>query len=182
MRGTRPILRRLAVVALAAVAGLAMTAGTAHAGREFPGGSIQDGKVRWAGERTIALPNKSDLTVSVHTSVYRTDYGEVWGRVKISWHGAGLGSGHKFDGFRIVPRLERRYGSSGTDQIIKVDDCDVTQSLNNVWQGALSCYSPVADWNSSFYWSGDGYLQWDIDNDGKGWQSAWQLKGSPLMT
>jgi hypothetical protein len=178
----RRLKTRIMAVVAAVLAMLALSSGAAVAAAD-PGGDVLAFKASFMPDRNISLPNKSDLTLQVLVEIDRNDMGEVYALIQIGWEGAGVGSGHKFDGFHINARLERRSSPGGTDTVINHSLCDATDAINSSWAGTYTCYSYVAHWNSSYYWTSDGSINYDVDNDGKGYlDPAWELGGSPQLS
>jgi hypothetical protein len=168
--------RHVAAPIAVALAVLGLSAPPAQAATEACTSSTQ--------ERRVALPNKSDLDLSVGLCVFRTSDNQVYSQVRISWSATtpAAAVGRKFDGFRVNSRLEYRFSSGGIDYINRNYTCDYTASANDLWAATARCNTPRSNFDPDLYWSSDGQVQWDIDGDGEGWQDWWQLTGSPLLS
>ncbi|PRX44538.1 hypothetical protein B0I33_11146 [Prauserella shujinwangii] len=130
------------------------------------------------------LPGKTDIHMNADPCITRYSSGRMTATIRIGWSEASLpavGSGHKFDDFKINVRLERRPNGSSSDSTVASKTCTVTSTVNASWSGDTSCSVTVSGvYNSGYDWSSDGWLRYDIDNDGKG-GSDWSLTGSPLI-
>jgi hypothetical protein len=130
------------------------------------------------------LPGKTDIHMNGIPCITRYGSGKMTATIKIGWSEASIpavGSGHKFDDFKINVRLERRANGSSSDRTVAKKTCTVTGTVNASWSGDARCSVTVSDvYNSGYDWSGDGWLRHDIDNDGNG-GSNWSLTGSPLI-
>ena len=126
---------------------------------------------------------------SLPTPGYNTDF-DVWVCAtggSYSHHGAYLVVGwtdggdsatdgdHKFDGLVVHLRVERY------DADYVKDSWSLAGLVNRNEHGTWT--SPIIEATSTLRggWTGDGYVKYDIDRDGEGWQDAWSLKGSPMV-
>jgi hypothetical protein len=136
-------------------------------------------------DRKIDLPGKTDLNIFAPPCVYRSG-NKLYAEVNLAWSEAeipAVGSGHKFDGFTVFVGLERRPNGSSSDVIIEMRECNVKDKVNASWGGRVSCKTPVFNgYNSAYDYSGDGWLQYDTDNDGDSWKPIMYLTGSPLIS
>jgi len=130
------------------------------------------------------LPNKTDLNIYMPPCIHRSG-NKLYASVKVAWGEATLpifGSGHKFDGFKVFIGLERRPNGSSSDVIIEMRECDIKDEVNAVWSGDFTCKTPISNsYNSAYDYSADGWIQYDIDNDGESWKPIQYLTGSPLI-
>jgi hypothetical protein len=125
--------------------------------------------------KTIALPGKPDVKVTVDTCVQSDgDYYRPY--VKIRWDGtSGFIGGTRFNSFAVSYRLER-YDSTKT-----VFSCDKTSAINGHESGSTACYG--YRWHHSTDsggWTADGKVLYDVANDGNS-TYTWQLHGSPAI-
>jgi hypothetical protein len=131
---------------------------------------------------TITLPSKTDLIVTPLTCVYKNGT-YTYARIKLMWSPDDeypWGSGHKFDDFEVIVNLERRVNGDDQDRVVIQKTCDFTDEVNATWDSQKFCTTGKTTYDSSYDWSGDGYIRYDKDNDGKG-ASLWFLTGSPLL-
>lgn len=132
--------------------------------------------------RTFALPASADISVNVRTCVWSDKScpgcaEEVAAGAEISWSRGQPRVYAAFDSFKVIVRLERSddvIGSSLT--------CEVKSIIGSSGSGSYNC-SPTnyANKGSATTWTGDGWVSVDINNDGKGRLSAWELTGSPAI-
>lgn len=131
----------------------------------------------------VSLPGKTDLNFYAVPCVFHSG-SSVYATVELAWSESELppvGSGHKFDGFKVRANLDVR-PNGGSDTIFEYKDCDFTNAVNADWAENATCTTPTYNgYDSSFDYSGDGWVSYDIDNDGKSWQPTRQLYGSPLI-
>jgi len=173
-----PIARRLAGLAGAAV--LAVTGLSAMPSPALAADYVE--KCHQNSLDPLDLPNKTDLKVSPTTCVYRNG-AYTYARIKVMWSPDDeypWGSGHKFDDFEVVVNLERRVNGDSEDRVVIQKTCDFTDEINASWDGYKFCTTGKTTYDSAYDWSGDGYLRYDKDNDGKG-ASLRFLTGSPLL-
>ncbi|MBO2455716.1 hypothetical protein J4573_52180 [Actinomadura barringtoniae] len=134
--------------------------------------------------KNFDLPGKTDIVGEGRTCITKYSDGRLTATIRFQWSEATLpavGSGHKFDKFNINVRLDRRPNGSTSDIALAKRTCDVTSDVNADWSGETACGISVPDaYNSSFDFSTDGSLTYNIDNDGDG-DSTFQLYGSPLV-
>lgn len=137
-------------------------------------------------DREVALPGKTDLNIFAKPCVYRSG-SKVYAVVELLTAEASIpavGSGHKFDGFLLTATLERHKNgqSADRDQILKLESCDYKDELNASWGRHLYCKTDVhTGYDSDYEYSADGWLQYDVDNDGKGRLPVMELTGSPVI-
>lgn len=137
-------------------------------------------------DRKIDLPWKTDLNIYGMPCVYRSG-SKLYAEVELLTAEAeipAVGSGHKFDGFLLTATLERHKNgeSADRDQILELKSCDFKDELNATWGPHLYCRTPVyTGYDSDYEYSADGWLKYDVDNDGKGWLPVMQLTGSPVI-
>ena len=132
----------------------------------------------------IDLPNKTDLDFwgdpCVHSrgnQLYASIY-FAWGSVSTPE----FGSGHKFDGFKVGVRLERRPNGGSTDTPLKATDCNITDKVNASWFGSYTCKTEIyTGYNVAYNYSSDGFVNFDVDTDGKTWLGVKEMHGSPFM-
>lgn len=124
--------------------------------------------------RNFNLPGKPDITVDVIVCVENNgaDYRAAW--FNIYWRGP-VGStlfGDRFNFFKADVWLEKA-------QVIKrTYSCDHTGVINNLDDDADTCLMPFKHGESDGSWTGDGYIYYDIKDDGKD-PVVWSLTGSP---
>lgn len=96
----------------------------------------------------------------------------------------------KWDGLDVVWLFERRLNGSSVDHTVQTKSCDLTAHFNkantrsNRNCGAGPSYYVEWWWtgvayDSAWDWSVDGYLNYNIDADGEGYD-LWNFTGSPL--
>ena len=139
---------------------------------------------------TFALPGKPDVKVGVQLCVERTyvtsdgyRHYKAWIN-KVSWDGTSSWyiGGDRFNDFSILPRLEH-----GTT---RVEDCDYgicgyTQAATEINKKEKGSYNPKY---SAVYvktkkktWTADGYVLYDVSDDGKPTRT-WQLSGTAAVS
>ena len=138
--------------------------------------------------RDFDLPLKSDVRLDVELCLYR--HGTKFAfSARISQDGGlGLGSGHRWDALTVTITFEKRANGGGSDQIVGRRTCNIVKNFNDY--SSTEKYCPAVDsvslaypetpYTSAYDWSLDGWIDYDIDNDGKG-SSRWNLTGSPLL-
>ncbi|MQA08061.1 MAG: hypothetical protein GEU98_05805 [Pseudonocardiaceae bacterium] len=80
----------------------------------------------------------------------------------------------KFDKLRIHQKLERNNTAYDSNS------CSIAGKVNRNSSGAESCSSVTYTSSARGGWTG-GYLEYDIDRDGKG-SFTWSLHGSPVIS
>jgi hypothetical protein len=95
----------------------------------------------------------------------------------VSWRNGGDSAAdgdRKFDGLRVHLRVERY------DHDYVKDSWSVAGLVNRHESGVWT--SPILEVASTKRggWTGDGYVKYNIDRDGKGYLNAWSLHGSPM--
>ncbi|MEV6925978.1 hypothetical protein AB0M46_15995 [Dactylosporangium sp. NPDC051485] len=174
---------RRALLAIATVIASVLAVGLAPTGAMAASwsGRCYDGL---ANSWKVSLPGKSDLDINAMPCVYISG-NQLYASVILDWindQAPPVGSGHKFDGFIVRANFEVRPNGSSTDTIFTHTDCNITSTINSKWSGIYTCKTPVyTGYSSAFDYSGDGWAQWDVDNDGKGWLTPRQFVGSPLL-
>jgi hypothetical protein len=128
-------------------------------------------------EKSLPTPGyNTDLTVWVcatdGTYLHHGAY------LVVSWTDGGdsaTDGDRKFDGLVMHLRVERY------DADYVRDSWSLAGLVNRNESGTWS--SPIIEATSTLRggWTGDGYVKYDIDRDGEGWQLAWSLHGSPMQ-
>ncbi|MCG5439825.1 hypothetical protein [Micromonospora foliorum] len=175
----KKLIRSAAVLIVAAAAGAVVVATPAQAATTKCYGEVGN---LWE----VDLPNKTDLLLGADPCIVRDGSG-LYAYFSVRWQQCCIpayGSGHKFDGVKITVRLERRPNGSSDDTVITSRTCDITSAVNSTWSDIrATCFTDMKFvYDSSYDWSADGTIQWDIDNDGDSWKPAKALNGSPLIT
>lgn len=133
---------------------------------------------RW----TIDLPAATDLELRGAPCVHSAG-DRLYASVRFSWDAVGspaLRGGHAFDGVEVRVRLERRRDGSTTDSPLLAADCDLTDEVNGGRSGAFTCRTGVhSGYDAAFDYSGDGWVDYDLGDDGKGYLGVRNLTGSP---
>jgi hypothetical protein len=139
----------------------------------------------------VDLPLKADAKFIMTPCVYRSG-NQVW--AKVHWYVGCIlnealscfGSSHRFDSVKVIAVLEKRTNGTTHDYEVTHVSCDITSEANfTVLYDPLyrdgDCYTPISSsYTSTYDWSADGAVLYDVDNDGYG---AFQhdLVGSPLI-
>lgn len=137
-------------------------------------------------DREVDLPGKTNINIFAMPCVYRSG-SKLYAEVVLLTAEAqipAVGSGHKFDGFKVTATLERHKNgeSADRDQILKLATCDYEDEMNASWGVHLNCKTEVyTGYSSDYEYTADGWLQYDVDNDGKGWLPIMNLTGSPVI-
>ncbi|MDI1460608.1 CHAP domain-containing protein [Catellatospora sp. KI3] len=176
---TRRVLGAAGAVAVALLASAAVS-GTAQA-QEPPTDPYQicNDYTHAGNSPGVGFPNGGDMDLDVKTCITSMGNGTFKSQIWVDWQDGDLDKPtHPFDGFKIVVRLENH------DDPLTTKTCDVTAAINagTGKSGYVFCdigAYDAPDW--SYYLSVDGYIQWDIDNDGLGYKAANQLTGSPVF-
>ncbi|MEV4015457.1 hypothetical protein AB0J35_33640 [Nonomuraea angiospora] len=94
------------------------------------------------------------------------------GRIEIRWEtNTGAWYGNRFDKFVVQARLER------DDRVIASQSCDLTDTLNNDFEGSDTCTTSYVTSSAQDGWTGDGKVTYNINDDGKS-DYTWNLHGS----
>ncbi|MFI9846092.1 hypothetical protein ACIHFD_54345 [Nonomuraea sp. NPDC051941] len=83
----------------------------------------------------------------------------------------GVWYGKRFDKFVVQARLER------DDRVIASQSCDLTDEINNEFDGSDTCTTSYVTSSAQDGWIGDGKVTYNIDGDGKS-DFTWNLHSS----
>jgi hypothetical protein len=202
-----PIARggRIRLLLCTALAGLMLVAGTLPAfaaesvddndgstpatptAADLPAGSkcYTSGSTNTSGDNWfyLQLNNRRNVHVLLATCVRYTS-GNACATVYQGWWPGGDSDRldlSRFDHFRVNVQLQRNnttvYQATLTDEVFRTYiNAETSRSW---WNGpSLTVCSP---WTSSASWTADGWVQWDKNDDGKGWLDVHYLHGSPVL-
>ena len=123
--------------------------------------------------REIDTPGyNADLWVKVCASGGHTKHSAF---LVARWDDAGGGANdgdRKFDGLRLHLRVERN------NRTYKSASWSIAGRVNRADSGVWSSPTLTATSSRNHGWTGDGYVSYDVDRDGKGTYD-WSLSGSP---
>ncbi|WP_125804071.1 hypothetical protein [Actinoplanes sp. ATCC 53533] len=97
--------------------------------------------------------------------------------IQVGWQDGGSSS---TDGDRKFDKLVLHYRLERNDRDYATGSCSIAGRVNTNRSGAWVCGTTEVTSSLTGGWSGDGYVQYDLDRDGEG-SSNWQLTGSPLV-
>lgn len=126
---------------------------------------------------TLVLPNGGQFTLQMDTCIQWNMIDQRYEfAINVTWSETdGQRPAVPFDGMKI-------HVVSQDNNITQASkDCDITAKVNVGNSGTTNCVLGPLNYGDLgvFTLTADGYVQWDINNDGKGWQTAHQLYGSP---
>ncbi|WP_198667765.1 hypothetical protein [Glycomyces dulcitolivorans] len=127
-------------------------------------------------EKTFNLPGKPDVTVNAIVCIENNgaDYYAAW--ITVYWDGGNVNLyGDRFDKFKPEVYRERNQKIQGT-----VYSCDFTGEINNLTEASDDCLQPFKYYNTNGSWTGDGWIIYNINDDGNG-DYYWYLTGSPSV-
>lgn len=128
--------------------------------------------------KTIALPKKPDVKITITLGVWRPAAGEVSTDAHVSWEGTKWWIGGKrFNS--IILDLQLKKGST----IVARASCNLTTVINDHEDGYVYC--PVIrklnlPQSDSRVWSTDGTVAYDTASDGQG-TYKWNLTATPKI-
>jgi hypothetical protein len=84
-------------------------------------------------------------------------------------------SKNPFDGFLVHAQLQQ-------DNVTKREvHCYFDNNINASYTGSASCNVIIGTTTDAGNWGADGFINWDINGDGKQWQKPWYVLGSPAV-
>ncbi len=129
---------------------------------------------------SVTFPNGGDMGFYVSTCIaYSSTLDEYNSEIIIDWHDA--------DNNRpAVPfdALTAHVETQDFDDPNHTNDCDFTSAMNNATgtSGEFVCQTGYYTGHvSGYYMTSDGYIDWNINNDGLGNMPNNQLTGSPVF-
>ncbi|GAA4631229.1 hypothetical protein GCM10023196_059820 [Actinoallomurus vinaceus] len=114
--------------------------------------------------KTLPTPGK-DTKFAINLCVVKLANGKHWAYADVHWHNGGnsdVDDHRKFDQVYFFVRLKRN-GAKRQGQL-----CEARHKVNTQQNGDVFCSTEVDPSKANGGWTADGYVQYDIDRDGKG--------------